>query len=207
MRQPNLRILVVDDHALMREAVAALLADAEGVEVVGEAATAPAALRLTDELGPDVVLLDLRLPGATGFTCLDALRRNHPEVAVVVFSGVDDPELVAAALARGAAGYVLKRISPLDLPTAIRQTIERSVFHGSRTTPEPVASGLSQKELEVLQELALGRSNREIADALFIGEATVKTHLIRAFAKLGVTDRTAAVTAAYGAGLIDLPRT
>lgn len=202
MRQLNLKILVVDDHALMREAVATILELAEGVEVVGEAETGAAALQLADELRPDVVLLDLRLPDVDGFACLDALRRRHPQTQVVMFSAVDDAELVAAALARGAAGYVLKRISPLDLPAAIRQTVERSVFHGGRSAVEPPEAGLSEKELEVLDQLARGCSNREIASALWISDQTVKFHLRNVYRKLGASTRTEAIRIAHERALL-----
>src|SRR5688500_860347 len=129
MRPLNLRILLVDDHALMREAVRAIIEDADGMEVAGEAATAAQALRRTAELEPDIVLLALRLPDVDGLGCLETLKQRHPKIPVVVLSAIDEPELIGAALARGAAGYVLKRISPLDLPAAIRQTVEQSIFH------------------------------------------------------------------------------
>ncbi len=137
MRPLNLKILVVDDHALMRESVRAILETDDGFEVVGEADSAAAAVERAGALRPDVVLLDLRLPDADGFTCLDALRRLLPDSAVIVFSAVDDPELVSAALDRGAAGYILKRIGPVDLPAAIRGTVEGSVVHVHRLAGPP----------------------------------------------------------------------
>ncbi len=202
MRPLNLKILVVDDHALMREAVRAILDGADGIELVGEAQTAAQALRRVAELAPDVVLLDLRLPDVDGLGCLEALRREHPETAVIVFSAADEPELISAALARGAAGYVLKRISPLDLAAAIRQTLERSVFHQqSFTAPEP-RGGLSEKELGVLEQLALGLSNREIAAALWVSDQTVKFHLSNIYRKLGASTRTEAIRIAHERALI-----
>lgn len=206
MRPLNLKILVVDDHALMREAVCAILADAEGIEVAGEAETAAQALRRADELEPDVVLLDLRLPDVEGLACLEALRRRHPETAVVVFSGVDEPELISAALARGAAGYVLKRINPLDLPSAIRQAVEPSVFQpASLGLQEEPRGGLSEKELGVLEHLALGRSNREIAQELWISDQTVKFHLRNVYRKLGASTRTEAIRIAHDRALVATP--
>jgi DNA-binding NarL/FixJ family response regulator len=201
MRPLNLRILVVDDHALMREAVRAIIDEADGMELAGEAETAAQALRRTGELKPDVVLLDLRLPDTDGVACLDAFRLRHPETPVVVFSGVDEPDLIRAALERGAAGYVLKRINPLDLPAAIRQTLEQNVFHPHRVALEP-RSGLSEKELGVLEQLALGRSNREIAAALWISDQTVKFHLSNIYRKLGVSTRTEAIRIAHDRALV-----
>jgi DNA-binding NarL/FixJ family response regulator len=204
MRPLNLRILVVDDHALMREAVRAIIDSADGMEVVGEAETASEALRQTIELQPDVVLLDLRLPDTDGLACLEAIRRRHPETPVVVFSGVDEPDLIRAALERGAACYVLKRISPLDLPAAIRQTLEQNVFQPHAGIVDE-RGGLSEKELGVLEQLALGRSNREIAAELWISDQTVKFHLSNVYRKLGVSTRTEAIRIAHDRALVPTP--
>jgi DNA-binding NarL/FixJ family response regulator len=200
MRQLDLKILVVDDHALMREAVLAILDSAEGLEVVGEADSAATALAQTAALEPDLVLLDLRLPEGLG--CLDALRRLHPQTKVLIFSAVDDAELVATALARGAEGYVLKRIDPLDLPAAIRQTVERSVFNQQSLPVEAPAGGLSAKELTVLEHLALGQSNREIASQLWVSDQTVKFHLRNVYRKLGASTRTEAIRIAHERALV-----
>jgi len=202
MRQLNLTILVVDDHALMREAVRAILDGADGLEVVGEAHSAASALAQTAALDPDLVLLDLRLPDVDGLGCLDALRRRHPKTKVVIFSAVDDTELVSAALARGAEGYVLKRIDPLDLPAAIRQTVERSVFHQQSLPTEEPAAKLSAKELSVLEHLALGQSNREIASHLWVSDQTVKFHLRNVYRKLGASTRTEAIKIAHERALV-----
>jgi DNA-binding NarL/FixJ family response regulator len=202
MRQLDLKILVVDDHALMREAVLAILDSAEGLEVVGEADSAATALAQTAALEPDLVLLDLRLPDVEGLGCLDALRRLHPQTKVLIFSAVDDAELVATALARGAEGYVLKRIDPLDLPAAIRQTVERSVFNQQSLPAEAPAGGLSAKELTVLEHLALGQSNREIASQLWVSDQTVKFHLRNVYRKLGASTRTEAIRIAHEHALV-----
>jgi DNA-binding NarL/FixJ family response regulator len=202
MRQLDLKILVVDDHALMREAVLAILDSAEGLEVVGEADSAATALAQTAALEPDLVLLDLRLPDVEGLGCLDALRRLHPQTKVLIFSAVDDAELVATALARGAEGYVLKRIDPLDLPAAIRQTVERSVFNQQSLPVEAPAGGLSAKELTVLEHLALGQSNREIASQLWVSDQTVKFHLRNVYRKLGASTRTEAIRIAHERALV-----
>ena len=207
MRPLNLNILVVDDHALMREAVCAILGDAEGIDVAGEAETGAQALQRVAELDPDVVLLDLRLPDVDGLACLETLRRLHPKTAVVIFSGADDPELIRAALARGAAAYVLKRINPIDLASAIRQAMEPSAFTRSSLGVDEGAprGGLSEKELAVLEQLALGRSNREIAQELWISDQTVKFHLRNVYRKLGASTRTEAIRIAHDRALVATP--
>jgi DNA-binding NarL/FixJ family response regulator len=203
MRPTNLRMLVVDDHALMREAVCAVADEADGLEVVGEAETGAQALQRAAELAPDLVLLDLDLPDVDGFTCLDALCRRHPEALVVVFSSIDEPEAVQAALKHGAAGYVLKRISPLDLPAVLRQLVERSVFYReSAGELDGGHGGLSEKQLEVLNQLALGRTNREIAQELWISAQTVKFHVRNLYRKLGVSTRTEALRVAHERALL-----
>ena len=202
MRPLNLKTLVVDDHALMRGSVRAILETDDGFEVVGEADSAAAAVERAGALGPDVVLLDLRLPDADGFTCLDALRRLLPDSVVIVFSAVDDPELVSAALDRGAAGYILKRIGPVDLPAAIRGTVDGSVVHVHRLAGPPNGAGLSPKEHDVLAQLAQGRSNREIASELWISDQTVKFHLRNVYRKLGASTRTEAIRIAHEQALV-----
>ena len=203
MRQLNLRILIVDDHALMREAVRAILADAEGLELVGEAATGAEALRKAAELNPDLILLDLGLPDVEGLTCLENLRRQHPGVAIIIFSGVEDTHVVDSALARGAAGFVLKRINPLDLAAMLRQSVECSVFR-QPTVPVDVGppSGLTAKEIAILEQLALGLSNREIAKEMWISDQTVKFHLRSVYRKLGVSTRTEAILVAHERALV-----
>jgi DNA-binding NarL/FixJ family response regulator len=205
MRPTNLRILVVDDHALMRESVRAIVDEADGLEVVGEAETGAQALRRATELEPDLVLLELDLPDVDGFACLEALRRLHPAAFVVVFSSIDEPDLIQAALKRGAAGYVLKRISPLDLPAALRQLVDRSVFYREPVgEPDAARGDLSPKQLEVLNQLALGRTNREIARELWISDETVKFHVRNVYRKLGVSTRTEALRVAHERGLVSV---
>jgi len=155
-------------------------------------------------LEPDIVLLDLNLPDVEGLRCLENLRREHPTMAVVVFSGVEDEAIAETALARGASGYVLKRINPLDLPAVLRQSIERSVFRQplAQSNGGARSSGLSEKELAVLEQLSLGRSNREIASALWISDQTVKFHLRNVYRKLGVSSRAEAMRVAHERALV-----
>jgi DNA-binding NarL/FixJ family response regulator len=199
MRPKDLRILVVDDHALMRDAVRAIIQGADGLVLAGEAETAAQALRLADKLRPDLVLLDLGLPDAQGLSCLETLRRRHADMLVVVFTGLDDADVITGALARGAAAFVLKRTSPADLAAAIRQAVDPTVF---QRTPETGRIALTAKELEVLGQLALARSNREIARALWISDQTVKFHLRNVYRKLGASTRTEAVRIAHERALV-----
>ncbi len=198
----KIKLLIADDHALMRDGVRLVLNDADGISVVGEAKTGTDVVPLVTRTNPDVVLLDLRMPGMDGFAVLDALRKHHPHVKVVVFSALEGRDEIEAALARGAAGYVVKTVNPADLASAIRQAIEGAVYHAfgvAGPSPDAVAkqSGLSEKEIGVLRELARGRSNKEIAGALFISEQTVKFHLRNIYRKLGITSRTEALRYAY----------
>ncbi len=203
MQPTTSTILLVDDHALMRASVRVLLDEADGLEVAGEAETGAEALRRAAELDPDIVLLDLDLPDVDGFACLDALRRGHPDALIVVFAGVDDPGLVETALVRGAAGYVLKRVSPLDLASALRQLVERSVFYRQVSGhPDVPRAELSEKQLEVLSQMALGRTNREIARELCISPQTVKFHVRNVYRALGVSTRTEALRVAHERALL-----
>jgi DNA-binding NarL/FixJ family response regulator len=202
MRHLDLKIFLVDDHALMREAVAAILDGADGLRLVGDADSFATALRAIPAAEPDIVLLDLRLPDVDGLTGLTTLHRLHPSVSIVVFSAVDEPELISSALARGAAGYIVKRIDPLDLPAALRQTVDRSVYHRETLSVEQPTAGLSEKELRVLEQLALGRSNREIANELWVSDQTVKFHLRNVYRKLGATTRTDAIRIAHERALL-----
>jgi DNA-binding NarL/FixJ family response regulator len=203
----RLRVVVGDDHELMRSALRLMLTPEQGVEIVGEAANGAAVLALVEVHRPDVVVLDLQMPNIDGFQCLEQLCARYPEVRCVVLSASDDPETIGAALCRGAAGYVLKSINPLDLAAAIRQSVEGSFFqpnalasadrHGAAR-----AAGLSEKEVEVLGELAQGKSNRQIAQSLWLSEQTVKFHLRNVYRKLGVANRTEALRLAFDRHLV-----
>ena len=206
MTEARIRVVVCDDHELMRSAFRMVLTPEEGIEVVGEAGDGPALLALAERVEPDVVLLDLHLPLLDGLRCLEVLRERQPRVATVVVSAADDPATIDAALRRGAAAYVLKAVNPLDLPATVRQAVEGSVL---RPAPRAAAgrapqgaAGLSEKEAAVLLELAKGRSNREIAQALWLSEQTVKFHLRNVYRKLGVANRTDALRLAFDRDLV-----
>ncbi len=208
----RLRVLVVDDHALMLEAIRLALAQVEDeFEVVAMTTRAPQVLPLVAQTQPDLVLLDLRMPGMDGLTCLELLRKRHPGVRAVVISGVDEPNVIRSAFARGASAFIRKHIDPRDLPSALRQAIDGTVTHpilGEADESESVAAnevGLSQRELTILSALGQGMSNKQIARQFWLAEQTVKFHLTNIYRKLGVSSRTEAVHAAYRDGLLETP--
>jgi DNA-binding NarL/FixJ family response regulator len=204
----RIRVLIAEDHALMRDGVRLILEEAEGIELVGEARRGNEVLPAVTRTKPDVVLLDLRMPGMDGLAVIDQLREQRADVKVVVFSALDQPEQIEGALRRGAHGYIVKTINPADLPSAIRQAVEGSVYHpfGPVTASADDAAkeaGLSEKEVAVLRELAHGHSNKEIASSLFVSEQTVKFHLRNIYRKLGIATRTEALRYAYQHNLVE----
>ena len=208
------RVILVDDHELFlaaaRVAVEARAGDDHEIrfEVVGGATDGRQVLPLVERLRPDLVLLDLGLPGIDGIAVLELLRARHPQVIVVILSARDTPESVQAALARGAAAYILKTIHPADLASILRQIIERSVYRPAPTCERSTVTnerGLTERELEMLQAVARGLSNAAVAEELFLTVQTVKFHLTNVFRKLGVKNRTAAVREAHRLGLAKSP--
>ncbi|QFZ19817.1 response regulator [Saccharothrix syringae] len=214
------RVLLVDDQALFREALATLLGTHDGIEVVGEAGDGDEALRRSAELAPDVVLMDLRMPVLDGVAATRRLRVERPGARVIALTTFDDDEDVFAALRAGAVGYLLKDVSSARLVEAVLAASRgESVLQPSvaakvvarfarlpdappEPRPQPLVVPLSERELEVLRLLADGRSNREIAAALFLAEGTVKNHVTNVLAKLGVRDRTRAALRARALDLL-----
>jgi DNA-binding NarL/FixJ family response regulator len=209
------RVLIVDDQALFREALAVLLGVVEGLEVVGEAGNGDEALAAVAVHQPDVVLMDLRMPVTDGIEATRRIRAAHPRTRVIALTTFDDDADVFAALRAGAVGYLLKDVSSERLVEAVRaadrgeSVLQPSVaakvvayVAGSRSAPQPLADPLSEREREVLSLLARGRSNREIAAALFLAEGTVKNHVTNVLGKLGVRDRTQAALRARDLGLL-----
>jgi len=206
----RLKVLVVDDHRLMLEAIRVQLEREDDISVVGCVDSGETVVALAGQTGPDVVLLDVRMPGMDGLTVLEQLQARYPSIAVVMLSGIEDPALVRAALERGAAAFVLKGIDPRDLAGAVRQVMRGTIFRaldrprvGTLSALEE--AGLSPRELSILEALESGGSNREIAERLFVAEQTVKFHLTNIYRKLGVSSRTEAVHYAYENGLVERP--
>lgn len=206
-----MRVLLVDDHPVVRQGMRALLLTAAEIEVVGAAATADEALALVDQTHPDVVLTDLRLghESRDGVWIAEQLAQRENPPAVVILTTYDHDRDIVRAVEAGAAGYLLKDAAAEVIIAAVvdagngldvlAQDMARRVVDSMRTARVE----LSDREREVLAQVATGASNREVAKALFITEATVKTHLVRAYAKLKVDSRTAAVAQAQAWGLLD----
>ena len=207
-----IRVLVVDDHAVIRDGIAAILEPHDDLLVVGEAEDGDSAVRLAVELRPDVVLMDLRMPGVDGTEATTRITALSPAPRVLVLTTYDSDGDITRAMAAGAIGYVLKDIRRGALLEAIRRAgVGEAVLSPSvatklvrqQHTVRPAT--LSEREREVLTLVATGATNRDIASALAVAEATVKTYLTRIFVKLDVSDRTAAVTAALAHDLITCP--
>ncbi len=204
----RLRVLIADDHQLMIHAIRLALEETDDIEIVGEADSGSKVVPLVGQTDPDLVLLDIRMPGMDGLTVLERLGERYPKVRVAILSAVDDPAVIQAAFNRGASAFIVKHIDPRDLATAIRQAIDRAIFQplGLIERVTDVAAGnvsLSEREVTILQSLQSGRSNKQIASELFLSEQTVKFHLTNIYRKLGVSSRTEAVRYAYEHGLAE----
>ena len=216
----RIRVLVVDDQALFREALVALLAVQAGIEVVGEAANGEQAIEAVGRLRPDVVLMDLRMPVLDGVGATRQLRVDHPGVRVLALTTFDGDAEVFPALRAGAVGYLLKDATTERLVEAVvaadrgesvlAPSVAAKLVARVATLPEPAAGPapqplvdpLTARELEILRHLAAGKSNREIAQAVFLSEGTVKNHVTSILAKLGARDRTQAALRASALGLL-----
>ncbi len=208
----RLKVLLADDHRLMLAGIKRALEAADDIEIVGEAYSGSQVLPLVSRTNPDVVLLDLRMPEMDGLACLDLIRKRHPEVKVVVLSVFSDSEHIETALKRGACGYIVKSVNPIDLPSAIRQVMEGAVYHalGLPEVDESAsarAAGLTEREIAILKAVARGLSNQAIGKELWVTEQTVKFHLTNIYRKLGVANRTEAARYAYQNGLVESPVT
>jgi two-component system, NarL family, response regulator YdfI len=208
----RLKVLVADDHELMVEAVRLAIEQAgEEFEVVATTTRGQQVLPLTAQTQPDLVVLDLRMPGMDGLTCLELLRQRHPGVKTVVLSGVEDANVVRSAFTRGAIAFIRKQVDPRDLPSALRQAADGTVTHpifGEVEQPQLAGAediGLTERELAILRALGDGMSNKQIARQLWLAEQTVKFHLTNLYRKLNVSTRTEAVNAGYRCGLLETP--
>ena len=204
-----IRLLIVDDHPVVRDGLSGIFAGEPGFEVLGQASDGGEAVELAERLGPDVVLMDLRMPGLDGLGAIAELARRGSGARVLVLTTYDTDADVLPAIQAGATGYLLKDAPSDDLLRAVRATARgEAVLSPAVATQlmgrvrQPGDEPLSPRELEVLELVARGTTNRRVAEQLFISEATVKTHLLHIYAKLGVNDRAAAVAAAFERGML-----
>lgn len=214
----TVRVLVVDDQALMRAGIRGILETAVDLEVVGEAADGQQAVDLVDQLLPDVVCMDVQMPGMDGLRATEIVVAQHPEVAVLVLTTFDGDEYLFGALRAGASGFIVKNARPESIidavrvlasgdallaPDVTRRVIERfQVPETTEVTAPTSAWGLTPRELEVVGLVAAGLSNDEIAEALVLGATTVKTHVSHVLAKLRLRDRVQLVVFAFRNGLV-----
>jgi DNA-binding NarL/FixJ family response regulator len=201
-----LKVLLADGHPLTLAGIRAALMKSDGIEVVGEALSGADVMPLVRTTRPDLALIDTSISGVDGLVCLDLIRRHHPDVKVIMLAASRDERLIAAALERGASAFIVKSVHPLDLPSAIRQTVERTVFHAiplASRREEGRRGGLTPRELEILDAVSHGLSNKAISAALCVTEQTVKFHLTNIYRKLGVHNRTSALRYAHEHRLVD----
>jgi DNA-binding NarL/FixJ family response regulator len=202
------KVLIADDHPLVRSGVRRALEEEHDIEVVGEATNGAKVLPLIGQTGPDLVVLDISMPHLDGLTCLDQIRKRYPDVKVVILSASGDPDRVQAALARGATAYVLKSVDVRDLASALRQAIEGTVFQalGVRQDSDGElagSAGLTKRETAILKAVARGLTNQAIGREFWVSEQTVKFHLRNIFRKLEVGSRTEAARYAFEHGLVE----
>ncbi|MEU6908040.1 response regulator transcription factor [Streptomyces coeruleorubidus] len=208
----TVQILIVDDHPVVRFGLRGMLEAYDDLRVVGEAGSGDEAIVLTAATRPDVVLMDLRMPGTDGATATARIRQEHPGIRVLVLTTYEGDADILPAIEAGATGYLLKDTPIGTLTDAIRaaargETVLAPLVAARLVThmQAPAGEHLTPREVQVLGLVARGLSNGEIGRQLYIGEATVKTHLLRTFVKLGVNDRTAAVTVALSRGVLTSP--
>ena len=212
------RLIIADDHELARTGLRSMLAGEGGLELVGEAANGREALELCDRVHPDLALLDMNMPEMDGLAATRAIKQAHPEIGVLIVTIQANPEYLFEAIKAGAAGYVLKDVSRFDLRSAIRRVLRgesclpdemsaqllQRLAHQAAAPAAPLFDRLTPREQEVLRLLAEGKTNREIAAELVLSPGTVKIHVERIIAKLGVSDRTQAAVRAITLGLIEI---
>jgi len=206
--QSRIRVLTVDDHPLVREGISTLINGQPDMCIVGEASSAAEALERFREVRPDITLMDVRLPDKSGIEAMLAIRSEFPQARVIMVTTSEGDVEIQRALGAGAQGYILKSMPPKDLVEAVRM-----VHAGKKRIPAAIAAHLAEhyadeeltaREIEVLQQIAGGNRNRDIADRLFISEETVKVHIKHIMEKLGANDRTQAVAIALKRGIIHL---
>lgn len=208
-----MRVVIVDDHPITRGGLRAAFAMSDDIDVVGEASNGEQAVVLVDELLPDVVFMDIRMPGMNGLEATRVIRAQHPDTKVIMFSVDESRASVSEAIRAGVAGYLLKDVGADELERAAKLALEgKAVIHPNLTrvfleeaklAPRDTPAPLSDREVEVLQRVAYGASTREVAEELGISTHTVKTHMDRIFEKLEANDRAQAVAIAVRGGIIE----
>jgi DNA-binding NarL/FixJ family response regulator len=199
----TLKVLIADDHPLMLQGIRRALEASDDIDVVGEARSGEEVLALVERRNPDLVLLDLHMPGLGGLECVAELKRCRPEVKTVVISASEDRASIDSALLAGASAYILKSVSPMDIPSVLRQASSGGVYHVPSAprlrSDQPTASGpdLTPRETTILMAVAGGLTTKAISQDLWLSEHTVKFHLTNIYRKLGVSNRSAAVRYAF----------
>ena len=208
----SIRVLVVDNHPVVRSGLRGMIGDEPDLEIIGEASSGEEAVTMAGLTNPDVVLMDLRMPGMDGAVATRLITTRQPSVRVLILTMYDNDTDIVPAVEAGAAGYLLKDAAREEVTDAIRAAVRGETVLAPpvaaklvRHVRTPAAAALSAREIEVLSCVATGSTNADIAARLVISEATVKTHLVRIYTKLGVSDRTAAVTLAMQRGLLGHP--
>jgi DNA-binding NarL/FixJ family response regulator len=202
-----IRLFLADDHGLVLQAIHLALEPHSEIEIVGETRSGSEVLPRVAETRPDIVMLDVRMPVLDGLQVLDRLHQQYPETKVVMLSGLDEPELAAEALRRGAKAFIGKAIDPAELAAILTQVIDGTLEAGSFGHSEGSAGGASKdlgltaREREILGFVAAGQSNKQIAAELWLSEQTIKYHLTNLYRKIGVGSRTEAARFAYDHGL------
>ncbi len=207
------RVLIADDHPLIIAGIRRTIEHFDDIEVVGEAHSGPELLGMVDRRSPEIVLMDLRMPGVTGVECIEYLHQTWPELKVVVLSACDERPVIDAALRAGATAYILKSAHTVDIASVIRQAASGAVFHAPSSPPsvldslaDPAAPTLTDRERSILSAVASGMTSAEISRELWISEHTVKFHLTNIYRKLGVANRAGAVRHAIEHRLVAMER-
>jgi DNA-binding NarL/FixJ family response regulator len=204
-----MRVLLADDHRLMLDGVQRALEADVGFEIVGTTQDGTQVVPLVSKLSPDLVLLDVRMPGMDGLACLEEIHKRSPEIRVVMLSASASPGLIDSAARLGAAAYVSKTVDPTELPAILRAAVQADGFLTIGVTDDAgnsaARAGLTDREQSILEALAQGLSNDEIAKAFWVTKQTVKFHLTNIYRKLGARNRTEATRLAYQQGLVDIP--
>jgi DNA-binding NarL/FixJ family response regulator len=208
-----MRVVIVDDHPVTRDGLRAALGTADDVQIVGEASSGEEAVQAVNDLEPDVVFMDVRMPGMNGIEATRAIRQGKPDTRVILFTVDESRASIAEAIQAGVSGYLLKDVGVDELVSAARLALEgKAVIHPTltqafieevRLVERKPEAPLSRREIEILQRVAYGATTKEVADKLGISPHTVKTHLERIFEKLGANDRAQAVAIAIRQGVVE----